>query len=305
MNDDDLSELILRASAYLDGELDADEVARAEADPAVMTEVGRLSALQAQIRNVTPAAADARESAVAAALAEFDAVHAPAARPAPAAQPARVVPFRPRPSYTRWLTAAAAVVAVGVLGVVIVNGAGGDDDEAGTAALDQTASSIDAEFARTAEATAESAFAEGSANAEAAAPSFAATAAPAADVFAENAEDSAAEDLAAEDLAADEAPATTVAAASSTQPFDPGRPILDELELAAVGAELVRQREQGVLPPTPNTECVLAPFEELSLGTYQAADGAREVLIAVDPETQQTAAFDIDTCERVAASAVD
>ena len=61
VNDDDLSELILRASAYLDGELDAAETDRAEADPAVMAEVEQLRALQADVRRRSPTTVATRD----------------------------------------------------------------------------------------------------------------------------------------------------------------------------------------------------------------------------------------------------
>jgi anti-sigma factor RsiW len=299
MNDDDLTELILRASAYLDGELDAAETARVEADPAVMAGVAQLRALQADVRFVDPPTSAARESAMAAALAEFDALHAPAAR-LEAVPPTRVVPYRPRPAYTRWLSVAAAVVGVGVLGVVITNASGGgDDDEAGSAVFDASSATIEPGNSRIAEATAEASFAEESA-AEAAstAGGDAALSAPAGTPAPEVLASGSAEDTAAAD---ESAPATT-AAASAFPPFDPERPIADELELAAVGTELLAREAAGTLGATPETRCDLDPFDELSFGRYQTGGDVREVLVAVDRTTLQTAAYDADTCELVASS---
>ena len=297
MNDDDLTELILRASAYLDGELDAAEIVRAEADPAVMAEVEQLRALQADVRFVDPPSDAARESAIAAALAEFDALHATAVRPIGRPSPS-AVPFRPRPAYTRWLTAAAAVVVVGLLGMVVANGLGGGDDESESAALDASATTFDSSSRVVAEATAESAFVEESAAADAATAGSdvaieAATAGTeAAEVFA-SAEESAS--------AAEFTPATT-STASPFPPFDAERPIGSELELGAAGTELLAREAAGTLGATPETRCELDPYDELSFGRYQVGDDVRDVLVAVDRTTLQTAAYDADTCEIVALS---
>lgn len=308
MNDDDLTELILRASAYLDGELDADEMARAETDPAVMAEVEQLRALQADVRFVDPPTDAARESAIAAALAEFDALHAPAARPAGSPSPT-VVPFRPRPANTRWLTAAAAVVVVGLLGVVVASGLGGGDDESESAGLDASATTFDSGSSRVAEATAESAFEE-SAAADAAAEGgdAAIEAAPfateAPQVFASTEESGAEYGEASGEASAsavEPAPATT-SIAPQFPPFDAERPIGSELELGAAGTELLAREAAGTLGATPETRCVLDPYDELSFGRYQVGDDVRDVLVAVDRTTSQTAAFDADTCELVALS---
>ncbi len=300
MNDDDLSELILRASAYIDGELDADETADAEADSGVMAEVGRLRALQADVRFPTPPTGDARESALAAALAALDAIHTPASQPSSADPPARVVPFRPRPAYTRWLTAAAAVVAVGLLGVVVANGMGGSDDESGAAQLDASATTFAAGAERVSDVTAAAEFAEeATAEAGQSAPADSAAAADAG-IAPQPAATVAPED--GDVLTAEESVPATSTSVRTFPPFDPDRAILDEFELGAVGIELSARRSAGELGPTPNTSCELAPYEELAIGTYQANDGELTVLIAVDPATGRTAAFDRDSCTLVAES---
>mgnify|MGYP003476960881 CR=1 FL=1 len=58
----------------------------------------------------------------------------------------------------------------------------------------------------------------------------------------------------------------------------------------------------GTLGATPETRCELDPFDELSFGRYQVGDDVRDVLVAVDRTTLQTAAYDADTCELVALS---
>lgn len=306
MNDDDLSELILRASAYLDGELDAAEMARAEADPAVMAEVAALRELQDSVREVEPAADTVRESAIAAALAEFDALNA-AHVPVPPADDeplhihlphAPVVPFRPRPAYARWLTAAAAVVAVGLLGVVVANGVGGGDDEEAAVSPQIDSAATIASSSRTAEA--EGGVAQESATAEESA----------------EAADSAVAEIAA---APEAAPATTAAAADAAEEsgdvftatataapafpsFDPERPITSVGELAAVGAELLAGELAGTVVRDVETLCDPSPFAPYKRGLYDdlTGSGPREVIIAIDVAAGQTGAFDADSCTLVA-----
>ncbi|MCU0259750.1 MAG: zf-HC2 domain-containing protein [Ilumatobacteraceae bacterium] len=112
-------DLTLRASAYLDGELDPVERAAVEADPAAMTEVERLRFVAGVVRDVPAPSDAAREGAIAAALAEL--------APAPSRAGAIPVPARQR-STQRWLAVAAALVAVAGLGVVATAVVGGDDD---------------------------------------------------------------------------------------------------------------------------------------------------------------------------------
>lgn len=295
MNDDDLSELILRASAYLDGDLDAGAAALAEADAAVMAEVEALRALQAELADVDPAPSATRESAIAAALAEFDQRRI---APVPTVSPARVVPFRPRPAYARWLTAAAAVVAVGVLGAVVLNGGGGDDDEAGNAALDASPATLMAsDSGRTAQA-------------DGAFESATAEAADSAAEFAESAESAPAGggDLQASATTAATAATEMITAAGppddteSTQapvsylPFDPERAITSTGELAAVGAELQAQVDAGTIGVTVETSCDPFPFVPLKAGRYDDGTGPRDVVIAVDAAIRQVQAIDAVSC---------
>ena len=102
MSDDPTSDSLSRASAYLDGELDAPEITAVEADAEVMAEVVRLRSLQHQIRDVAAPSPYGRDMAVAAALAEFDTLQRavapvtpvttlrPARRPSPTSAPPSV-----------------------------------------------------------------------------------------------------------------------------------------------------------------------------------------------------------------------
>ncbi|CAN5395303.1 hypothetical protein BH23ACT3_BH23ACT3_14450 [soil metagenome] len=109
------------ASAYLDGAVTPDERALAEADPEVMELVDQLRAVSSAMRDVDPPAADARERAIAAAL---------TAAPATTTATAEVLPFTPRRRLSRVLSYAAAILAVGIVGSVVVTGlrGSGDDD---------------------------------------------------------------------------------------------------------------------------------------------------------------------------------
>lgn len=127
MNDDQL----LLASAYLDGDVDAAERARAEADPEVMAEVDRLRSVQTALRDVGAPDPLRREQALDAALAAFADEPAPAAVPPPPPVP---LPRRQQRSWWGGVLAAAAALVVVVAGVVVLRGAGGgggnDDDSA-------------------------------------------------------------------------------------------------------------------------------------------------------------------------------
>lgn len=302
MNDDDLTELILRASAYLDGELDADERSRAEADPAVMAEVEALRALQDEIRDVEPPHADTREAAITAALAEFDAL-----RPATD----RVVPFRPRPSYSRWLTAAAAVVAVGLVGVVVAQSTRGGDDEDSAAIEADVAEAPSAERSDTAAAAADAEIQSSVTDSDLMAPQMAAT--EMADEMGEAAGtqapavlESVPTDVPAEQ---DSAPPSTDATPLSTLAPDDVPPTtasrtLDEPvtedTLFAIGRDLLAQFEAGTLATTPDTACEFGSYVILARVGFVVGDGQREAIIAADPDFPEVGAFDAATCQEFA-----
>lgn len=149
MNDDDLT---LLASAYLDGDVTADERARVEGDPDVLAEVDRLRSVRFLLGDVEPQAISVREAQLATALGVWDRLPEPertgarrdatplgidAAAVAGAASVTAPTPINGRrrtATSTRWLTgAAAALVLVLAGGVALQLGTDSDDDSASTA----------------------------------------------------------------------------------------------------------------------------------------------------------------------------
>jgi hypothetical protein len=305
MNADD--ELL--ASAYLDGELTDDERRIAESDPAVMAEVERLRALRARLGDVEPPSIDARERALAAALRTFDDIHAtPPAAPAPAASPAVDIWWRRDPM--RWLGAAAAILAIGLLAVVVVNGFGGSEDDSASDTADEPASESAVQFAT--EEPINEAANDSDALSDPDAPGGA-------DMATERAGDTAAEmgpadeplvaeapasepaeealDAAADDDMAEEAAATTAPAMlelRDPEEFLDGEPITIPAELSSVGRHLLDLIDRGELPPTPNHSC---PYEDvLASGVVLEDDDEVDVYLAVTPTTGVVLAIDQDTC---------
>lgn len=128
-HDDELIERQLLASAYLDGEVTAQERSRAESDPAVLAEVEVLRSVRQRLAGVDATAdadADRRDAVIAAALA--------AAPPAIQRPPTPSLDARRR---ARWLTpvaAAAAALVIVVGGVVVTRNSGSNDDSASLSA---------------------------------------------------------------------------------------------------------------------------------------------------------------------------
>jgi len=158
MNDD----LTLLASAYLDGDVTADERARAESDPDVVAEVERLRAVRALLGDLEAPAISLREAHLAAALDAWErlpeaertgarrdrtpaGIDAAAVAGAASVTAPTPINARRRPTSTRWLTGAAAslvlVLAGGVALQLSGNDASGDDADSAeeTAALDAEA----------------------------------------------------------------------------------------------------------------------------------------------------------------------
>jgi len=135
------------ASAYVDSDVDATQRAEVEASAQLMDIVAALRQVRTDLADVAPVDEVARQRAFAAAFAEFDlaAATAPhvearaaAATPAVAATiaaPARVVPFPSRTRWSRVLGAAAAVLVVGGIGLMAVNGIGGSDSKSSSATI--------------------------------------------------------------------------------------------------------------------------------------------------------------------------
>ena len=299
------------ANAYLDGELTADERRIAETDPVVMTEVEQLRALQAELRDVPAPTAAAREAAIGAAMAAFGAANrldtaSTPAGDAPGRTGARVVPFRPRPAYARYLAVAAAFVAVAGLGIIVAQGGGGSDDDS----ADNASVLLDADADVRTEAVTESAStADASDTADAAESEIMAAdeggdAGMAGDDMGPQ-EESAAEpavggtaDVASEDSVegTSGSPADGRVRHRDVPPdFDPEAPIANEVELGTLAAYLIVERDAGRLPPTPNHACADAQ-QILDETTLNLDDEQVPVYVDVDEIDGRVAALRTDTC---------
>ncbi len=155
MNDD----LTLLASAYLDGDVTADERVRVEGDPDVLAEVDRLRSVRALLSDVEAPQISVREAHLAAALgawerlpeaersgarrdvtpAGIDAAAAAGAASVTAPTPLSSRRRTSRPSSTRWLTGAAAALVLVLAGGVALQLSTADD-------TDDAASSAEAEI---------------------------------------------------------------------------------------------------------------------------------------------------------------
>jgi hypothetical protein len=157
MNDD----LILLASAYLDGDVTADERAQVETDPVLLAEVERLRAVRILLAEADDAKISVREVHLAAAFDAWDrlpeaertgrsrdmtpADGAGAAAAASVRAPTSLRDRR-RATNTRWLTGAAAALVLVVAGAMAVRlaGSGGSDDSS-VADSAESAESADAD----------------------------------------------------------------------------------------------------------------------------------------------------------------
>ena len=278
MND----EQFFLASAYLDGELTDAERALAETDPVVMAAVEELRAIQHLVRDVDPPGDATRNAAITAAMAQFTtgAATASSRRPAPAP-----IPFRPRPSYAKYLAVAAGVLGVGLLGVAVANLDTGGDDSMDTAAepaaeepAEEPAVAIlsDDDDSRVAGDSAEQMTSEMVADEPAEAAADEPAAAPA-------------EEPAAEEPAVD----------AGTRPaLEPGQPLTSPEELGSFGTELLEAQQAGTLGATPNHAC---PVDDVLGSAEYVVDGVPvPVLVAVDEPAGVVLAFADDTCEPVA-----
>jgi len=294
------------ASTYLDGELTEHERARAEADPAVMAGVEQLRTLQGGIAASEPPSPAARNAALSAAMDEFARVSVPMG--------GTVATYRPRPVYRRVLAVAAAVVVVGMLGVVIVNIAGSDDssndfavDSVDDDAVDDDsgddAGADTGDFAESAplddEAEAEMSADMAGAPTAAGEESLTAEMAPSTGMASTDAADDSAEEGDAEESADGDA-ADDVFSRVQEFLFDPDRPVTDEVDLTAFGLYLRELELLGELPPTPNTICVYPDAEAdvviLGQTIFRFPDTDRVVLVGVEVDTGQTFALDPKTC---------
>ncbi|MDO8361586.1 MAG: hypothetical protein Q7V88_01700 [Actinomycetota bacterium] len=136
MHDDSLHPHHELASAYLDGDLAEVERAQVHASPELTELVASFRTLRSGVADVAPPAASQRDAAIAAALAEFDTLQAaPGADDATATgqatthiAPVLSLAARRKRMYT-FISAAAAVLLVGVVGMSVLKNAGSGDDE--------------------------------------------------------------------------------------------------------------------------------------------------------------------------------
>lgn len=120
-SDDDLE----LASAYLDGEIDADERARVDASPHLLALVAELAAVRSTIAtDIPPAARDARDEAIAAALAAAE----PSIERTPDDHPDNLAVLPRRYRWVAMAGSAAAAVVLAVVAVTALQGGGGGDD---------------------------------------------------------------------------------------------------------------------------------------------------------------------------------
>lgn len=300
----------LLASAYLDGELTDDERRIAEADPAVMAEVERMRALSERLAAVEPPSSEARERAIAAAMGVFAELRADSAATPPAPPP--VVDIGRRRDPMRWLGAAAAVLVIGLLGVVLATGGGGDTDDSASEVADESAEEPASEPAdEPAEDPADAVTrdAQDAGGTAADTESELATA----DVAASEPTEEFAEEPASEPADDAVAPADqdVAGSADATVPtaivLDPelyldGYPIDSPAALVVVAHHLLDLIDRSELPPTPNHSCP-AP-DVLARGTYLDPDDDEviEVYIAVDTVDRTVSAIDSEQCRVLVAT---
>lgn len=121
MNDD----LILLASAYLDGDVTADERALVESDPQLLGEVERLRSVRSMLADTEPSSISLREQHLANALDVWDTVVATAADSSPTPLGER----RRRRSNRTLLGAAAAIMVVFAGGIALQTFTGGESSD--------------------------------------------------------------------------------------------------------------------------------------------------------------------------------
>ena len=121
----------LLAAAYLDGHATPEERARVEASPQLMAIVATFTQVRDGLADVPSAPVGPRERGVAAALAEFDRLHAGTTAPVAPTAP-NVIPMRSR-RWSKVLTVAAGLALVGVVGIAALGSMGGSDQDSSSA----------------------------------------------------------------------------------------------------------------------------------------------------------------------------
>lgn len=133
--DNEPSPEVTLASASVDGALTPDELTAALASSEVQALHATFAEVRTQLHDVPSAADEVRETALAAALAEFDAMHTPALAAAAAfSATAPVIDLASRRRWpTRLLAVAAGVALVGIAGIAAFGNRGDDAKDAGLA----------------------------------------------------------------------------------------------------------------------------------------------------------------------------
>lgn len=240
--------------------------------------------LRDAVRDIEPPAGSAREDAIGAAMALFETRLRRAPRPT---RPTLFTTMRWRPTYARALSIAAALVAVGALGLVVANqlGNGDDFDSAGSESIvtDDRSSAANGRLQEVDEGDAENANPAADMSAAELAPSGASNGAEATVAAAETVTESQAP--LSDDVRSDPALRPDI-------DFD--QPVTNENELGSFGTHLLELEELGELGSTPNTRCT----QPRILGeTQYVFDGvATPVLVAVDTELRSVIAIDPATC---------
>ena len=138
MNDDDLPIRAELASAYLDGELDAAERARAAADPDTMALADSFGRVRETLGEVEPVPDSIRTAAISAALAEFEArQRVSAVAPARIPAMATVTVLRARwQRAQRVLGGVAAAAVIAVVGIAALKASNGTDSKSSSSATE-------------------------------------------------------------------------------------------------------------------------------------------------------------------------
>jgi hypothetical protein len=147
MNDDALSPELELASAYLDGDVDEVQRAQVEASPELLAIVASFRQVQTGVRDTPVADAATRDTAVLAALAEFDVLRAPPAAAVAPAAATNVVPLQRRARFSRIMMSAAAALLIGGIGVVAIKSFGGSSSDQSSSADPAAAKEIAADTA--------------------------------------------------------------------------------------------------------------------------------------------------------------
>ena len=270
----------LLASAYLDGDVTAEERARVDGDPEIVARVEAMRTVRDELRRVEPLA-DARAS---------DLIARALTGPAAARARPHAIVGRPRVAWNRWLAAAAAVVAIVAAGVVVASSlnrtSSGDDDAATLAVADDTSEQDDgaaggADVART----------ESAEQSEGAPAPFATEGAG--------------------EVAADEFAESTEAPAADSPTYDALSTVVivgpDEL-VAYVTTSATQDSDPAPAPTVASLMCPLEPDQRyVGAATYAAVPGGleRDVIVVVDETADVASAIDVTTCQPVATVPVD